>query len=248
MPAPVRRGDYGYDAPYALIAFAGVGIAGAIAAIAGLVSSNHQLLKISTAYALIFGGNAISFFYTTRYGKFVVWGGLLDDLHLRGTEQVLDLGCGRGAVLIAVAKRLTTGKVTGIDLWRSVDQSGNAIETTQRNADLEGVRDRVVLETGDIRRLPFADAAFDLIVSSLVIHNVPKRADRVTAVREAMRVLKPGGRIVIADIRTTGLYADTLRDAGAVNVTHRRLGWRFWYGNPIAATSFVAAEKPLVTR
>lgn len=92
-------------------------------------------------------------------------------------------------------------------------------------------------------RLPFADSSFDLIVSSLAIHNIPSRADRQVAVREAFRVLRPGGRMVIADIKTTSLYAKTLRESGAIDVTQRRLGWRFWYGNPIAATALVTARK-----
>jgi len=57
------------------------------------------------------------FFGNSRRGKFQVWDEILDELHLGGDERVLDMGCGRGAVLIAVARRLTTGRVTGIDLW-----------------------------------------------------------------------------------------------------------------------------------
>lgn len=62
-----------------------------------------------------------------------------------------------------------------------------------------------------------------------------------------MRVLRPGGRLVIADIRATSLYAETLTSLGAVNVLRRRLGWKFWWGNPIAATTLVTATKPLTT-
>src|SRR4029453_6551329 len=111
-------------------------------------------------------GNAFSFYYTTRRGKFVVWESILDGLRLRGDERVLDMGCGRGAVLIAVAKRLTSGRATGIDLWSMKDQSGNASDVTKRNAVLEGVVERVAIETGDMRSLPFADGSFDVVLSS----------------------------------------------------------------------------------
>ena len=69
------------------------------------------------------------------------------------------MGCGRGAVLTAVARRLTTGRVTGIDIWSTLDQSGNAKDVTARNASLEGVADRMEIETGDMRALPFKDAS-----------------------------------------------------------------------------------------
>jgi len=238
-----RRGNYGYDAPYALIAFAGVATLATVLAVASWTTQGHPSFRIAAGYAGFFGFNAASFFYTTRHGKFREWENILDGLHLRGEEHVLDLGCGRGAVLNAVARRLTTGKVTGVDLWRSIDQSGNAPEVTLANARLEGVLERVALETGDMRKLPFADLTFDVIVSSLAIHNISARADRATAVTEAMRVLKPGGRLAIADIRTTALYASTLEALGATAVTRRRLGWRFWYGNPFAATSLVTGRK-----
>jgi len=194
-------------------------------------------------YSLFFGGNVASFLYTTRRGKFVAWARILDDLQLGGDERVLDLGCGRGAVLTMVAARLRTGRATGIDLWSTRDQSGNAASVCRRNAELEGVGERVDIETGDMRKLPFADAAFDVVLSSLAIHNIPAKADRRQAIVEAVRVLVPGGRIAIADIRSTSLYARTLRELGMIDVQRRRLGWRFWYGNPIAATSLVTASK-----
>ena len=94
-----------------------------------------------------------------------------------------------------------------------------------------------------MRALPYPDATFDLVVSSLAIHNIPLKADRKKAVAEGFRVLKPGGRIVIADIKTTSLYEEALRDLGASNVERHRLGWRFWWGNPIAATTLLTATK-----
>jgi arsenite methyltransferase len=237
-----RRADYGYDAPFALVAFAVLGVACAVGA---LVTSGQRgrPAAVLGAYSAFFLANALSFHYTTRRGKFQVWEEILDGLHLRGDERVLDMGCGRGAVLTAVARRLTTGRITGVDLWSTVDQSGNAREVTLRNASLEGVADRVDVQTGDMRALPFPDGSFDLVVSSLAIHNIRSIAARDQAVAEAWRVLGPGGRLAIADIRASGRYAKTLVKLGAHGVARRGLGWRFWYGNPLAGTSLVTASK-----
>jgi ubiquinone/menaquinone biosynthesis C-methylase UbiE len=238
-----RRGDYGYDAPYALAMFAAVGIAAAVLAIVALRDGERRHAVIWVLYALFFSGNALSFFYTTRHGKFHVWEEILDGLKLRGDERVLDMGCGRGAVSVAVARRLSAGRVTGIDLWSMRDQSGNAREATLQNASLEGVADRIDVETGDMRALPFPDETFDLVVSSLAIHNIRSNAARAQAVEEAWRVLKPGGRLAIADIRATSRYEETLRQLDARGITRRSLGWRFWYGNPAANTRLVTARK-----
>jgi arsenite methyltransferase len=225
-----RRGDYGYDAPPALIVLTGIAILQTILAVASWMTPGHPRFRFAVGRAVIVGLLAAWFYYWTRHGKFRVWEHILDGLEFQGSEHVLDMGCGRGAVLTAVAGRLMTGKVTGIDLWRWMDQSGNSTEATLANARAEGVADRVVVETGDMRRLPFADNTFDVIVSSLAIHNIPGNVGRAAAVTEAMRVLKPGGRLAIADVRATSLYARTLRSLGATAVVRRRLGWRFWYG------------------
>jgi arsenite methyltransferase len=239
----MRRGDYGYDAPYFPVIFGFLSVAAGLGATIfwrqGLIRPAMQM----TLYFVFFLANTSSFLYTTRRGKFLEWDRILDQLHLHGGEGVLDMGCGRGAVLTAVARRLTTGRVTGVDIWRTKDQSGNAREVAVHNASLEGVGDRVQIETGDMRELPYPDATFDLVVSSLAIHNIRSNAQRKRAIVEGFRVLKPGGRIVIADIRATAMYEEALRALGASNLERRRLGWRFWWGNPFAGTTLLTASK-----
>ena len=240
----LRRGDYGYDAPWFPVLFGCLSMAAGLAATILWWQAVIRPAMRMTVYFVFFLANTGSFLYTTRRGKFLEWDRILDHLHLRGDEMVLDMGCGRGAVLTAVASRLTTGLVTGIDIWSKKDQSGNASEVTVRNASLEDVAGRVRIETGDIRALPHPDATFDLVVSSLAIHNIRSNADRKQAVVEAFRVLKPAGRIVIADIRAAAIYEKALRALGAVNVDRRRLGWRFWWGNPFAHTTLLSVSKP----
>jgi arsenite methyltransferase len=238
-----RHGDYGYDAPYALVLFAALGALGLVGAIVSWWTQRGNAAAMGFL-GTFFLANASSFLYTTRRGKFQVWDEVLDQLHLRGDERVLDMGCGRGAVLVASARRLRSGRVTGIDLWSTHDQSGNSRDVTMRNASLEGVRDRIDIATGDMRALPFPDEAFDLVVSSLAIHNIRTNAARAQAIAEAWRVLRPGGRLAIADIRATARYARTLSKLGAIGIARHGLGWRFWYGNPFASTSLVTASKP----
>src|SRR5439155_12638481 len=112
-------------------------------------------------------------------------------------------------------------RVTGLDLWRTVDQSGNDPEVTKRNARAEGVEERIELHTADMTKMPFADASFDAIVSSWAIHNVPSADGRAAALREIARVLKPGGRVEILDIRPGRRYGRTLAAAGLVDVATR---------------------------
>ena len=239
----MRHGEYGYDAPYALVMFGLLAVSSGIWAAMAWLDGPIRAAMPATLYFVFFLANTSSFFYTTRRGKFLEWNRILDRLRLRGDEKVLDMGCGRGAVLTAVARRLTTGRVTGIDIWSTKDQSGNAKSVTLRNASLEGVGNRVQIDTGDMRALPYPDGAFDLVVSSLAIHNIRSNADRKRAIVEGFRVLKPGGRMVIADIRATAIYEDALRKLGASNMERRRLGWRFWWGNPIAGTTLLTASK-----
>jgi SAM-dependent methyltransferase len=196
---------------------------------------------VPVVFLLAVAGSAL---FTTLRGKFVVWARLLDRMGLRGDERVLDLGCGRGAVLLLAAQHLTTGRAVGVDLWRSGDQSGNSPAATQRNATAEGVADRVEVHTADMTALPFPDNSFDVVVSSLAIHNIKGPAGRRKAIEEAVRVLRPGGRLLIADIWGTRQYQQRLTELGLGAVARGSLGWRMWWGGPWAPTRLVTASKP----
>lgn len=240
----VRRGSYGVDAPYVPAVFGALGLVFVVLAVLNAVQGALVGLIVTALAAIWFFGCMSSYLYTTRVGKFVVWSQILDELNLSGAEQVLDLGCGRGAVLLLAAQRLDTGEAHGVDLWRAQDQSGNTTKTTQRNAESEGLADRVTLHTADMTELPFEDGSFDVVVSSLAIHNIKKKSGRQQAICEALRVLRPGGRLMIADFRHVTDYAEALGAEDATDVHTRRLGWRFWYGGPWAATGLVTATKP----
>ena len=118
----------------------------------------------------------------------------------RGDERVLDVGCGNGFLLIETAKHLTSGSATGIDLWKT-DAGLQSRDGARRNANLEGVADRVDIRNADAGAMPFEDNAFDVIVSSLMLHHAGGSADRDQVVQEMVRVLKPGGTILLYDVR-----------------------------------------------
>lgn len=246
-----RRGDYGVDGSFRVIsapwlaAIHAVLIAGLIAlSVLGFVVGEWFWAVLAGVLALVLALAVACYLRTTRVGKFEVWSRILADLRLRGDEQVLDLGCGRGAVLLMAAELLPSGRAVGIDLWLA-DQTGNSLAAAQRNADREGVADRVELRTGDLRRLPFPDNSFDLVVSNLAVHNIPAAAGRLSAIDEAARVLRPGGRFVIADPLATNHYRTRLRELGLTDIHRRNLGWRMWWSGPWLPTHLVTATKPL---
>jgi arsenite methyltransferase len=159
----------------------------------------------------------------SKFGKVRERERLLDLLTWTGRERVLDAGCGRGLLLIGAAKRLTAGaagggSAAGIDLWQKEDLSGNRPEATLENARLEGVADRVEVHTADMRQIPFPDGSFDTVLSMNAIHNIYSRPGRAAAIAEICRVLKPGGTVLIVDIRHIRQYAEALRAGGCTDV------------------------------
>jgi SAM-dependent methyltransferase len=148
---------------------------------------------------------------------------MLEAVSWRGDEQVLDVGCGNGFLLVAVAKRLTSGHVTGIDVWRSAAGEQTA-EGAWRNARLEGVAERVEIKNIDARATPFSDQSFDVIVSSLMLHHAGGAADRERVLCEMARVLKPGGTLLLYDVAPLiGGAARTLHQLGLGSIQRR--GW-----------------------
>ena len=242
-----HRGEYGVDGDFTrlpagvhALGVATFGIAMTSVALRSIAMGRPRLGAAVGAVGGLVMGAAALYAYATRVGKFDIWAELLTELGLRGDERLLDIGCGRGAVLLTAAKLLPWGRAVGVDLWRA-QQTGNSAEVTLRNARLEGVAERVDVETADMTRLPFPDAGFDVVVSSLAIHNIHGREGRRAAVGEAARVLRPGGRLVIADLLFTGQYVEWLRELGMDEVRRRNLGPRLWFGGPWFSAHAVTA-------
>jgi hypothetical protein len=129
-----KRPDYGIDAPGLMRGFfAAGGIAIGIAIVVRLLLPPTLLrtvlitpLSVVAVYTLgmgclmIYGSKVYKVRSVTRLFSHLLW---------RGNEQVLDVGCGGGLLLIEAAKRLTTGRAIGIDVWSSADQNNNKPET-----------------------------------------------------------------------------------------------------------------------
>jgi len=151
-----------------------------------------------------------------KAGKLVLRARILNSISWRGDEQVLDVGCGRGLLLVGAAKRLQTGHAVGVDFWPT-PQAGpnhNGAEAVMENARIEGVAERVELKNADARELPLPDGSVDVIISSLAIQNIADAAGREGAIREMARVLKSGGQLAVADARYTEEYEQCLHALG----------------------------------
>jgi ubiquinone/menaquinone biosynthesis C-methylase UbiE len=233
------KANYGIDAPTVL---RNLLIAAAAGSIVGLVLLRYvgPIGRPFLSSGLGFGLGAMLLLWSSLVGKFRARDALLNAVPWRGDEQVLDVGCGHGLFLLAAAKRLARGKAIGVDLWQKEDQAGNCREATWQNAILEGVTDQVELKDGDARQLPFADGSFDVILSSWALHNIYNKAERDQAVRQIVRVLKPGGRLVLIDIRHTWQHAQVLRTSQMQDVKRSLPNFLF-----VTPTFVLRATKPL---
>lgn len=194
----------------------------------------------STAASLI--TTAVLFVRATRVGKFEVWAEILKGLRLRGDETLLDLGCGRGAVLLAAAKLLPNARAVGVDVWRA-DQTDNSADNTLHNAVLEGVADRVEVRTADITDLPLRRRDGRRRRQQLGGSQHPNAGGSGEGDQRRGSVLRPGGRLVLADIWATRRHMRQLRQLGWTDVARRNLGWRMWWG-PRMGTHLITATKP----
>lgn len=120
--------------------------------------------------------------------------------------RCLDVGCGSGALAIAVAKRNPQATVTGIDRW-GAEYASFSKRLCEDNARAEGVAERIAFAQGDALKLDFPDGAFDAVTSNYVYHNIPGR-DRQAILLETLRVLKKGGTFAIHDIFSKAKYGD----------------------------------------
>jgi arsenite methyltransferase len=144
-----------------------------------------------------------------KVGKYIKW----DEINMS-----LDVGCGKGLLLIGAAKRLSNGRSLGIDIWSANDQSNNSQSATIENAALAGVSDKIQIQTADARNLPYENDTIDLVMSHWVVHNIETETEQIKCLNEMYRVLKPGGAIILADIQNVSKYKQHIQKLGATKI------------------------------
>jgi arsenite methyltransferase len=213
-----QKPDYGIDAPGVVRNLLVIGVALILSGIFFPLIRIGPVTVLWSRSAFWPGGSfllgGILMLLYAKWGKFRHRDRMLGMVSWRGDEQVLDVGTGRGLLLIGAARHLTTGKAVGIDVWSNKDLSGNSPEKTLANIEAEGVKQKAEIRSEDARKLSFPDASFDVVLSNLCIHNIPGAEERAQACREIARVLKPGGVALISDFILTGFYQDVFANAG----------------------------------
>ena len=133
-----------------------------------------------------------------------LWDELVDRLGWDGTGRAIDIGCGNGAVAVRIAQKHPGAQVVGVDVWGGMWEYSKA--KCEQNARAESVDSRVSFQKADAAKLPFPDGYFDAAVSNLVFHNVRGVQDKRDVLKEALRVVRRGGRFAFSDGFTVERY------------------------------------------
>ena len=218
------RPNYGIDSPGIVMGEAVLGTIALLCAIFFPRIFAHDLRWLEMVVAVEFFALAVSMLAYSKSGKMAIRDALLNSVSWRGDERVLDVGCGCGLLVVGAAHRVPGGSAVGVDRWVPGALAGNGAEAVLRNAAAENVVARVEVHEGDARRLPFADGAFDVVVSNFVVHEVNSTQEREQMMSEMVRVLRPGGRLALVDFIFTSECVDILCRLGIDDALRTRLG------------------------
>lgn len=119
-----------------------------------------------------------------------IFGRLVALAEVTADDEVLDVGCGPGFLTSLAAQAAPAGRAVGVDVSEPMIE-----EARRRRASAN-----CSFVVGKAEALDFPDASFDVVLSSLAVHHIPEEA-RAQAFAEMFRVLRPGGRVLIADFQ-----------------------------------------------
>jgi len=122
---------------------------------------------------------------------------ILDNLAQSTPANALDIGTGNGVLTLKLAQKFPTAQVIGLDYWGKNWEYSRA--NCEANARTAKVADRVRFVKGDAATLEFNDASFAAVVSNLTFHEVKSAPQKREVIREALRVLQPGGTFTFVD-------------------------------------------------
>lgn len=144
------------------------------------------------------------------------------DLFPRGSENVLDAGCGSGRTVIGLSRVMKTGSITALDRFDSdyIENGGKTL--LERNAKIAGISDRLNIVEGDVTGMEFQDNYFDATISSFMMDHLGKY--KLDALKEINRCLKPGGRMLLI-VFVPGYATFSVFNVMCLSLTSRK-GWR----------------------
>ena len=208
----MKKGNYGIDAPGIVLTFTIAGIAIILIGALLTIVATYNIWIICIGIIVLAIG--LGMVYSSKIGKYRMRDRVVQSLAIRGDETALDIGCGRGLLLNGIAAHLTTGKAYGVDIWNEQDLSGNTHDAVMQNAQSEGTAEKIEVKNADMRKLPFEDSSFDIIVSSMAIHNLRDETERQKALSEIARVARDNCKIVILDFKYVDDYRNILANNG----------------------------------
>jgi len=208
-----KRVNYGIDAPRIVITLFIIGMV-LLTLVYFFPGMNPFILNTLVWCGAVTLLESVLMFLYAKFGKFRQRDRILALHKWTGNEKVLDIGTGLGLLMNGTAKKLTTGRAIGIDIWNKADLSSNNRDNALQNAIIEGVENKIEIQNQNIIQTSFADKEFDVIVSNLCLHNIYKEELRKNACKEIYRILKDDGVAIISDFKHTGKYADNFRSLG----------------------------------
>ncbi|MEH7348477.1 class I SAM-dependent methyltransferase [Gottfriedia acidiceleris] len=177
-----------------------------------LILLSVTIFPVNTSVRVLSGILAVPFLYITFILSYSVYqfapigGNYQSKIHeliasrvkWDGDGTILDIGTGSGSLIIKLAKAFPAAVLTGIDYWGDNWEYSKA--QCQQNAEIEGVSHQIHFQKASASELPFNENEFDIIVSCLTFHEVKDRSNKIDVIKEALRVLKPGGKFVFLDL------------------------------------------------